>query len=192
MKLFTISLVKLTKRFIARNDAKRLKQFKPSDDIIYRFNLCYGQKNVKENQFDIYYPKSNDNGITLLDIHGGGYIYSYKENNVEVPKNIAGMMLSAIVSDTLLFKSPTCTQEDVQAAKELAEIAGVDLESYGLEMLKAGTNLGTKSAVELIDLDAKSAKKIFVDLADTENIENTVLYIEGENIDRLVFPICEL
>ena len=50
----------------------------------------------------------------------------YKENNVEVPKNIAGMMLSAIVSDTLLFKSPTCTQEDVQAAKELAEIAGVD------------------------------------------------------------------
>ena len=80
----------------------------------------------------------------------------YKENNVEVPKNIAGMMLSAIVSDTLLFKSPTCTQEDVQAAKELAEIAGVDLEGYGLEMLKAGTNLGTKSAAELIDLDAKS------------------------------------
>lgn len=80
----------------------------------------------------------------------------YKENNVEVPKNIAGIMLSAIVSDTLLFKSPTCTQEDVQAAKELAEIAGVDLESYGLEMLKAGTNLGTKSAAELIDLDAKS------------------------------------
>ncbi|WP_300121060.1 manganese-dependent inorganic pyrophosphatase [uncultured Enterococcus sp.] len=80
----------------------------------------------------------------------------YKENNVEVPKNIARIMLSAIVSDTLLFKSPTCTQEDVQAAKELAEIAGVDLEAYGLEMLKAGTNLGTKSAVELIDLDAKS------------------------------------
>lgn len=80
----------------------------------------------------------------------------YKENNVDVPKNIAGMMLSAIVSDTLLFKSPTCTQEDVQAAKELADIAGVDLEGYGLEMLKAGTNLGTKSAAELIDLDAKS------------------------------------
>lgn len=80
----------------------------------------------------------------------------YKENSVEVPKNIAGMMLSAIVSDTLLFKSPTCTQEDVQAAKELAEIAGVDLEGYGLEMLKAGTNLGTKSASDLIDLDAKS------------------------------------
>lgn len=80
----------------------------------------------------------------------------YKEANVEVPKAIAGMMLSAIVSDTLLFKSPTCTPEDVAAAKELATIAGVDLETYGLEMLKAGTNLGDKAAAELIDLDAKS------------------------------------
>lgn len=80
----------------------------------------------------------------------------YKEANVEVPKAIAGIMLSAIVSDTLLFKSPTCTSEDIAAAKELAIIADVDLEVYGLEMLKAGTNLGNKSADELIDLDAKS------------------------------------
>ena len=66
------------------------------------------------------------------------------------------MMLSAIVSDTLLFKSPTCTQEDIDAAKELAKIAGVDLDSYGLDLLKAGTNLGNKSEAELLDLDAKS------------------------------------
>lgn len=80
----------------------------------------------------------------------------YKENNVAAPKEIAGIMLSAIISDTLLFKSPTCTAEDVAAAKELAAIAEVDLESYGLEMLKAGTNLGDKSAEDLLDLDAKS------------------------------------
>jgi manganese-dependent inorganic pyrophosphatase len=80
----------------------------------------------------------------------------YKENQIDVPKNIAGIMLSAIISDTLLFKSPTCTEEDVQAAKELAEIAEVDLEAYGLEMLKAGTKLSDKSAAVLIDLDAKS------------------------------------
>ncbi|MBO1306800.1 manganese-dependent inorganic pyrophosphatase [Enterococcus sp. 669A] len=80
----------------------------------------------------------------------------YKENNVAVPKEIAGMMLSAIVSDTLLFKSPTCTEQDVAAAKELAETADVDLDSYGLAMLKAGTNLSTKSEAELLDLDAKS------------------------------------
>lgn len=80
----------------------------------------------------------------------------YRENNVEIPANIAGMMLSAIISDTLLFKSPTCTEQDVEAANALAEIADVDLEAYGLEMLKAGTNLATKSNAELLNLDAKS------------------------------------
>ena len=73
-----------------------------------------------------------------------------------IPKEIAGIMLSAIISDTLLFKSPTCTPEDEAAAKELAAIAEVDLTAYGLEMLKAGTNLSDKSAAVLLDLDAKS------------------------------------
>lgn len=80
----------------------------------------------------------------------------YKEAGIEVPQAVAGMMLSAIVSDTLLFKSPTCTPEDVTAANELAAIAQVELEVYGLAMLKAGTNLSDKSVETLIDLDAKS------------------------------------
>lgn len=80
----------------------------------------------------------------------------YKENNIEIPKNIAGMMVSAIISDTLLFKSPTCTPEDEVAAKALAKIAEIDLEEYGLSLLKAGTNLTSKSNEELLDLDAKS------------------------------------
>ena len=65
----------------------------------------------------------------------------YKEYGIEIPKEIAGLMVSAIVSDTLLFKSPTCTQQDIEAATELARIAEIDVNSYGLEMLKAGTNL---------------------------------------------------
>ena len=80
----------------------------------------------------------------------------YKEKEVTIPKEIAGLMLSAIVSDTLLFKSPTCTDEDVKIAKELATIADVDIDSYGLDMLKAGTDLSDKSAAELLDMDAKS------------------------------------
>ncbi|MEG0293934.1 manganese-dependent inorganic pyrophosphatase [Enterococcus sp.] len=80
----------------------------------------------------------------------------YKEAGIELPQAVAGMMLSAIVSDTLLFKSPTCTPEDVTAANELAAIAQVELEVYGLAMLKAGTNLSDKSVETLIDLDAKS------------------------------------
>jgi manganese-dependent inorganic pyrophosphatase len=79
----------------------------------------------------------------------------YKEKGVEVTKEMAGLMLSAIISDSLLFKSPTCTDEDVSAANELAEIAGVDPQVYGLEMLKAGANMSTKSVAELVTLDAK-------------------------------------
>lgn len=79
----------------------------------------------------------------------------YKENGIEVPANIAGLMLSAIISDSLLFKSPTCTEQDVAAARELAEIAGVNAEEYGLDMLKAGADLSDKSIEDLISLDAK-------------------------------------
>lgn len=79
----------------------------------------------------------------------------YKENGVEIRKEIAGLMVSAIVSDSLLFKSPTCTEQDVAAAKELAAIAGVDLDQYGLDMLKAGADLSGKTAQDLISIDAK-------------------------------------
>ena len=79
----------------------------------------------------------------------------FKENNLIPSPTTAGLMLSAIVSDTLLFKSPTCTECDVKAGKELAEIAGVNVEEYGLEMLKAGTALGGKSEAELINMDMK-------------------------------------
>ena len=80
----------------------------------------------------------------------------FKENNVEVPKEVAGLLLSGLISDTLLLKSPTTHVTDHKVAKELAEIAGVNLEEYGLAMLKAGTNLSTKTAEELIDIDAKT------------------------------------
>lgn len=80
----------------------------------------------------------------------------YKESDVEIKPEIAGLMLSAIISDTLLFKSPTCTDEDVKAAEALAEIANIDLQSYGLEMLKAGASTKDKTAEELLNIDAKS------------------------------------
>ncbi|WP_404293477.1 manganese-dependent inorganic pyrophosphatase [Cytobacillus kochii] len=79
----------------------------------------------------------------------------YKENGIEIKKDIAGLMLSAIISDSLLFKSPTCTEQDVKAAQELAEIAGVNPQVYGLEMLKAGADLSEKTVEQLITLDAK-------------------------------------
>ncbi|MCY3035870.1 MULTISPECIES: manganese-dependent inorganic pyrophosphatase [Aerococcus] len=80
----------------------------------------------------------------------------YQEKGVEIPQQIAGLMLSGIISDTLLYSSPTCTEKDKEIAKKLAEIAGVDDESYGTEMLKAGANVDDKSAEEIADGDAKS------------------------------------
>src|SRR5690625_4653606 len=65
----------------------------------------------------------------------------YEENDKTISKDVAGLLLSAIISDSLLFKSPTCTVEDVEAAKELAKIADVDTDTYGLEMLKAGADI---------------------------------------------------
>lgn len=79
----------------------------------------------------------------------------FKENQVEISKTNALLMLSAIVSDSLLFKSPTCTAEDIAAARELERIAEVDVEAYGLDMLKAGTDLSDKTIAELLAMDAK-------------------------------------
>ncbi|HHJ8253932.1 manganese-dependent inorganic pyrophosphatase [Streptococcus pyogenes] len=80
----------------------------------------------------------------------------FKENGIEVPKAIAGMLLSGLISDTLLLKSPTTHVSDHLIAEELAELAEVNLEDYGMALLKAGTNLASKSEVELIGIDAKT------------------------------------
>ncbi|HEP1273501.1 manganese-dependent inorganic pyrophosphatase [Streptococcus pyogenes] len=80
----------------------------------------------------------------------------FKENGIEVPKAIAGMLLSGLISDTLLLKSPTTHVSDHLVAEELAELAEVNLEDYGMALLKAGTNLASKSEVELIGIDAKT------------------------------------
>ena len=79
----------------------------------------------------------------------------YEEQSVHIDKQMAGLMLSAIISDSLLFKSPTCTLRDKIAAEELAAIAEVNVEEYGLAMLKAGASTTDKTAETLISLDAK-------------------------------------
>ena len=79
----------------------------------------------------------------------------YKENGLLPDKITAGLMLSAIISDTLLFKSPTCTEKDTIAGRELSKIAEIDLAVYGVEMLKAGTALDDKTLNELLNMDMK-------------------------------------
>lgn len=93
----------------------------------------------------------------------------YKENNIEIDKTIATLMVSAIISDTLLLKSPTTTEEDKAAVAELAKIAGINPEVYGLDMLKAGTDLSSFSIDEILHLDAKK-----IDFKEVKSIVNQV------------------
>ena len=77
------------------------------------------------------------------------------QNDVDIPPSIAGLLLSAIISDTVLFKSPTCTEYDKKTAKRLAEIADVNINEYGLEMLKAGSGIGDMTPAEIAKNDLK-------------------------------------
>ena len=128
-------------------------------------------------------------------------------NNIEIESKIAGLMLSAIISDTLLFKSPTCTEEDKKIAKELAKIAEIDINTYGMDMLKAGTDLEDLSEEELIDLDAKTIEKngvkVIIDQVNTVSIpdvfkrqakleEAIQKTIEKGNLSLFVFVVTDI
>ena len=81
--------------------------------------------------------------------------YLYKENNIEIPKTIAGLLLSGILSDTLILTSPTTTEKDKEAASSLASVAGVDYEKYGFDMLKASTSIEGKTIDDVLTTDFK-------------------------------------
>lgn len=131
----------------------------------------------------------------------------YKERGVKIRKEIAGLMLSAIISDTLLLKSPTCTAEDIDAAHELADIAGVNLQEYGLQMLKAGADLSDKTIEQLISIDAKEFPmgNYKVEIAQVNAVDvNDVLSRQGEveavlsrvieqkNLDLFLFVVTDI
>lgn len=117
----------------------------------------------------------------------------FKENNVKISKQNAILMISAIVSDTLLFKSPTCTDQDVAAAKELAEIASLDLDEYGLDMLKAGTDLGDKSTAELLGMDAKefSMGNAKVEVAQINAVDTNSIYEREVELEQEINKIID-
>ena len=131
----------------------------------------------------------------------------YKQNEVKIVPEMAGLMLSAIVSDTLLFKSPTSTEQDKFIAGKLSDIAGLDVYDYGYRMLKAGTNLDGYTASEIINTDSKPFEKdgikfviSQVNSADVDSvlekqkeletaIENEILL---NNLDCYVFMVTDI
>lgn len=113
----------------------------------------------------------------------------YLENKVEITKEIAGLLCSAILSDTLLFRSPTCTVVDEMAARALAQIAGIDIEDHAKQMFQAGSNLRGKTAEEICYQDFKVfnagdavfgvGQISFLDGAEVEGVKEELLaYLE--------------
>lgn len=131
----------------------------------------------------------------------------YKENGIKIDKKIAILMMSAITSDTLLLKSPTTTEDDKKALKELAEIAEIDYNTYGMDMLKAGTDLSSFSIEEILSLDAKAINlkevKSIIAQVNTASIpevmkikrnleEGMNKIIEKENLDLFMLLITDI
>lgn len=117
----------------------------------------------------------------------------YFEHNVKPSKKIAGIMLGAILSDTLLFKSPTCTMLDKMTAEKLAAIAGVEAEVFGMDALKAGASMDGKTMKEILNVDYKEyhlgSRKIFVAQVFTTDLDEA-LKIKDEMIEYMDI-VCE-
>ena len=131
-------------------------------------------------------------------------IYSmFKEHNVEIPYNIAGVLLSAILSDTLLFKSPTTTELDKIVCNELSKIVDLDMESYAMEMFKVGTSLDEFSIEEIVNMDFKefdmSGNKVGIGQVFTLDIDSVLAkkdeflsYINSTDHDMLILAVTDI
>ena len=131
----------------------------------------------------------------------------YKENDVEIDEKIATLMLSAIASDTLVLKSPTTTAQDIKTVRELEKKFGLDINTYGVEMLKAGTDISEFTPEQVINIDSKlfeQGNKKFriaqVNTADLDSIFKNQVYFEEainedikkENLDFYVFAATDI
>ena len=126
----------------------------------------------------------------------------FDELDVEMPSHIAGLLLGAAVSDTLLFKSPTTTEMDKLACEELSKIANVDMESYAMEMFKAGTSLDEYSIEEIVNMDFKefdmSGKRVGIGQVFTLDIDSIfakdefLSHINSTDYDMLVLAITDI
>lgn len=131
----------------------------------------------------------------------------YRQEDVTITPRIAGMMLSAIISDTLMFRSPTCTDQDRITAEKLSKIAGINLYDYGYKLLEAGTDISDCTAEEIINIDSKDFMhhelKITISQINSSNVDEVFkrkheiekaieAKIKKENIDLFVFVVTDI
>lgn len=108
----------------------------------------------------------------------------FESKGIDIEKDIAGLLVSAIISDTLLFKSPTSTYEDKQAAEKLAGIAGINLEEYGMELLRAGASIDDKTAEQIFHADMKvfAAGDSRIAVGQVNSVDNSIVLARKREI----------
>lgn len=110
----------------------------------------------------------------------------YKEHDVTIPPHIAGLLMAAIISDTLMFRSPTCTDTDQRAAEELSEICGVDIEEFATDMFAAGSDLSSRKPDEIFEQDMKKFEVSDVHFSVSQI--NSMNSIELSDIKQKLIP----
>lgn len=110
----------------------------------------------------------------------------YRENGVEIPKNIAGLLMAAIISDTLMFRSPTCTAVDKSAAEDLSEICGVEIEEFAIDMFGAGSDLSSREPKDIFEQDLKKFEVNDIQFAVSQI--NSMNSIELQEIKEKIIP----
>lgn len=113
----------------------------------------------------------------------------YRERDVEIEPTIAGLLCSAILSDTLMFRSPTCTPADERVARELAQIAGIDIKEHAMAMFNAGSKLGKKTPDEIFHIDCKrfNAASAAIIVSQVTSVSDKEL----ERVRRKLLPYME-
>ncbi len=113
----------------------------------------------------------------------------YQENGVEIPKNIAGLLMAAIISDTLMFRSPTCTDIDQKAAEELSGICGVEIEEFAIDMFGAGSDLSSREPADIFGQDMKRFEVNEIEFCVSQI--NSMNSIELKEIQEKLVPYLE-
>lgn len=124
----------------------------------------------------------------------------YQENGVEIPKNIAGLLMAAIISDTLMFRSPTCTAVDQAAAERLSELCGVEIEEFAIDMFGAGSDMSSRTADEIFNQDRKKfqvnehsfivAQINSMNTIELEEVKEKLMPYISERFDSLDVEMC--
>ncbi len=113
----------------------------------------------------------------------------YQENGVEIPQNIAGLLMAAIISDTLMFRSPTCTDIDRKAAEELSGICGVEIEEFAVDMFGAGSDLSSREPEDIFRQDMKRFEVNDIEFCVSQI--NSMNSIELKEIQEKLVPYLE-